>query len=188
MRVSFSLTSNHVRPRCIIGRTWACDDLPPPLQDTSKYKSGANRTASSSPIKRHFNASTFTSLYFDCTFYPILKIHAPALCPRGGRDKQSPPLQGTSDANRTTASPLMKRHFNASTRTSLYFDLYVFFPFSRFTFPFNARGGDGTRSLLPCRVQVMLTGQHPTSSISFLMPLTLLFFHFQSASPHYHQG
>ena len=121
-------------------------------------------------------------------FFPILKIHAPALCPRGGRDKQPPPSQGTSDANRTTASPLIKRHFNASTRTSLYFDLYVFFPFSRFTFPFNARGGDGTRSLLPCRVQVMLTGQHPTSSISFLMPLTLLFFHFQSASPHYHQG
>ena len=128
---SFILADVEPRLRCIIGRTWACDNLPPPLQDTSKYESGANRTASSPIIKRHFNASTFTSLFFDCTFFPILKIHAPALCPRGGRDKQSPPLQGTSDADRTTASPLIKRHFNASTRTSLHFDLQVFFSHSQ---------------------------------------------------------
>ena len=65
---------------------------------------------------------------------------------------------------------------------------FFFFPFSTFALPFNARGGEPTRNLLPCRMQVMLTGQHPPSSISFLMPLTLLFFHFQDPPPRFIPG
>ena len=130
MRVSFSLTSNHVSV-VSSGGPGRVTTSPRPCRiqvNTKVALTGQHRHPSSSDILMPRRSHQCISIV---RFFPILKIHAPALCPRGGRDKQPPPLQGTSDANRTTASPLIKRHFNASTRTSLHFDLQVFFSHSQ---------------------------------------------------------
>ena len=113
--------------------------------------------------------------------------------PREGTRQKSPPLQYTSGANRTASSPL-KRHFDASTRT--YIAIYpCFFPFSRSTSPFCPRGGDAKKNPLSCRVQVVLKGQHRSSSSDLLMPrrenilpLFILFSLFQDPRPRFIPG